>query len=158
MAQKIIRPKSRTKSFYGKPDGLAALVTKVEQSVPRAQIPEMNIGDTVKVHVRVKEGEKVRVQIYEGTLIARRGHGGNKSFNVRKISHGVGVERIFMENSPKVAKVEVVSSGKVRRAKLYYLRALEGKAARLERDHGGDQSAAASEAVVAKAPAAPTKQ
>jgi large subunit ribosomal protein L19 len=109
-------------------------LAEVEKSVMRSDLPDFGPGDTVKVHVRIKEGEKERLQIYEGTVIRRANTGGNRSFTVRKISHGVGVERIFMESSPKVAKLEIAQEGRVRRAKLYYLRDLEGKAARVERD------------------------
>jgi large subunit ribosomal protein L19 len=123
--------------------GLAAKVAAVEAKV-NVKHAEFKAGDTVRVHVRIKEGEKERVQAYEGVCIGKRGGGGNKSFNVRKISHGVGVERMFMENSPKIAKIEVVQSGKVRRAKLYYIRGLEGRAAKIERDIETTASAAAS--------------
>jgi large subunit ribosomal protein L19 len=114
--------------------GLAAKVAQVEQGTIRKDLPEFKPGDTVRVHVRIKEGEKERVQAYEGIVIARGNRGASKSFTVRKISHGVGVERMFMESSPKIAKIELVQAGKVRRAKLYYLRKLEGKAARVERE------------------------
>lgn len=96
------------------------------------------------MHVRIKEGEKERIQIYEGVVIAQSNRGVNRSFTVRKISHGVGVERIFLESSPKIAKLEIVQQGRVRRAKLYYLRGLEGKAARIEREVETVASAAAS--------------
>jgi large subunit ribosomal protein L19 len=114
--------------------GLADKVAQVEKSMIRTDFPEFGAGDTVKVHARIKEGEKERIQIYEGVVIRRANRAGGKSFTVRKISHGVGVERVFMETSPKIAKLEVAQEGKVRRAKLYYLRKLEGKAARIERD------------------------
>jgi large subunit ribosomal protein L19 len=113
--------------------GLAARVEAVEKSVAKTELPDFSPGDTVRVHVRIKEGEKERVQAYEGVVIARNNKGGSKSFNVRKISHGVGVERIFLENSPRIAKLEIVEAGRVRRAKLYYLRELQGKAAKIER-------------------------
>lgn len=98
----------------------------------KTDLPEFKAGDRVRVHVRVIEGEKERIQPYEGDVIAIKGGGMSKTFTVRKISSGVGVERIFPFNSPKVAKVEVVREGKVRRAKLYYLRKLSGKAARIK--------------------------
>ncbi len=94
--------------------------------------PEFRSGDTVKVHVRVIEGQKERIQIFQGVVIARRGSGTRETFTVRKISGGIGVERIFPLHSPVVDKIEVVRKGKVRRAKLYYLRELRGKAARIE--------------------------
>ncbi|OFZ79264.1 MAG: 50S ribosomal protein L19 [Bdellovibrionales bacterium RIFOXYD1_FULL_53_11] len=117
----------------------------VEKSVlaGRGDVAEFSSGDTVKVHVRIKEGDKERIQIYEGVVISKNNRGASKSFTVRKISHGVGVERVFLESSPKVAKVEIVQEGKVRRSKLYYLRALEGKAARIERDVDASTSQAA---------------
>ncbi|MFA8342096.1 MAG: 50S ribosomal protein L19 [Rhodothermaceae bacterium] len=98
----------------------------------KTDIPAFKAGDRVKVHVRVIEGEKERIQPYEGDVIAIKGGGMSKTFTVRKVSSGVGVERIFPFNSPKVAKIEVVREGKVRRAKLYYLRKLSGKAARIK--------------------------
>lgn len=126
--------------------GLAARVAQVENSVTKAELPAFKPGDTVRVHVRIKEGEKERVQAYEGLVIARQNQGGSKSFTVRKISHGVGVERIFLESSPKVAKVDLIQEGKVRRAKLYYIRELAGKAAKIEREVETLASAAASAA------------
>ncbi|MBU4605705.1 MAG: 50S ribosomal protein L19, partial [Proteobacteria bacterium] len=89
-------------------------------------------GDTVKVHVRIKEGEKERLQMFEGVVLRRRGHGPGATFTVRKISYGVGVERIFPLNSPVVDRVEIVTRGKVRQGRIYYLRGLRGKAARIK--------------------------
>ena len=89
-------------------------------------------GDTVRVHVRVVEGEKERTQIFEGVVIRKRGEGGRASFTVRRISYGVGVERTFPLHSPRIEKIDIVRHGKVRRSKLYYLRSLAGKAARLK--------------------------
>ncbi|MCM2324560.1 MAG: 50S ribosomal protein L19 [Oligoflexia bacterium] len=109
----------------------------------RTDLPDYKPGDTVRIQVRIKEGEKERVQAYEGIVIAKNNKGASKSFTVRKISHGVGVERTFLEASPKVAKMEIVQAGKVRRAKLYYLRELEGKAARVEREYGAEGAAPA---------------
>ena len=94
--------------------------------------PAFKSGDRVKVHVRVIEGDKERIQPFEGDVIAIRGGGASKSFTVRKIASGVGVERIFPYNTPKIAKIELIREGKVRRAKLYYLRGLSGKAARIK--------------------------
>ncbi len=108
------------------------ILHKVTAEQLRTDLPEFHPGDTVTVHVRVIEGEKERVQIFEGVVIKFRGGGINKTFTVRKISHGVGVERIFPIHSPRIAKVEVLKKGKVRRAKLYYLRSLRGKAARIK--------------------------
>ncbi|MBN1299794.1 MAG: 50S ribosomal protein L19 [Melioribacteraceae bacterium] len=98
----------------------------------RTDLPSFKPGDRIRVHVRVIEGDKERIQPYEGDVIAVKGTGLTKSFTVRKISSGVGVERVFPFNSPKIAKVEIVREGKVRRAKLYYLRNLSGKAARIK--------------------------
>ena len=102
----------------------------------KTNIPEFSPGDTVKVLVRVREGEKERLQAFEGICIARRGGGINESFTVRKISAGVGVERIFPLHSPSISAIEVVRKGRVRRAKLYFLRHLAGKAARIREDRG----------------------
>ncbi|HXW14168.1 MAG TPA: 50S ribosomal protein L19 [Terriglobia bacterium] len=104
---------------------------KVEQSQIKKDVTPFRPGDTVKVHVKIKEGEKERIQIFEGTVIGLRRASNHSTFTVRKISFGTGVERIFPLHSPVVDKVEVVRSGQVRRAKLYYLRKLRGKAARL---------------------------
>lgn len=128
--------------------GLAARLEAVEKLTARNDIPQFKAGDTVRVHVRIKEGEKERVQVYEGLVIARANRGSSKSFTVRKISHGVGVERVFLETSPKIAKLEVVQEGKVRRAKLYYIRELEGRAAKIDREV--ETSAAAAQSAAAK--------
>ncbi|MDE6133458.1 MAG: 50S ribosomal protein L19, partial [Oscillospiraceae bacterium] len=94
--------------------------------------PAVNIGDTVKVHVKIKEGEKYRIQVFEGTVIAKKHGGINETFTVRRVAHGCGIERVFPVHSPVVDKVEVVRSGKVRRSKLYYLRDRVGKAAKVK--------------------------
>ncbi len=98
----------------------------------RMDIPEFKPGDTVAVHVRVIEGNKERIQVFQGVCIKRKGGGINETFTVRKISNGIGVERIFPVHSPRIAKIEVIRRGRVRRAKLYYLRKLRGKAARIK--------------------------
>ena len=98
----------------------------------RSDLPAFESGDHIRVHVRVVEGDKERIQPFEGDVISIRGSGANKTFTVRKISSGVGVERIFPYNSPKIAKVELLKQGEVRKAKLYYLRNLSGKAARIK--------------------------
>lgn len=98
----------------------------------KSEIPELNIGDTVRVSVRIKEGERERIQVFEGTIIARRGGGISESFTVRRVSYGVGVERVFPIHSPNVVKVQIVRHGKVRRSKLYYLRNRVGKAAKIK--------------------------
>jgi len=105
---------------------------QVESPYIQKERPEFRSGDTVKVHVRVKEGDKERIQIFQGVVIASRGDGTRETFTVRKISGGIGVERILPMYSPIIDKIEVIRRGKVRRAKLYYLRDLRGKAARIE--------------------------
>ena len=107
------------------------LIDKITQEQLRSDIPSFRPGDTVRVHVRVVEGERERIQLFEGVVIKRRGAGISETYTVRKISNGIGVERTFPIHTPRVAKIEVVRFGKVRRAKLYYLRALHGKAARI---------------------------
>jgi large subunit ribosomal protein L19 len=103
-----------------------------EQAVVKKQVPAFKAGDTVSVHYKIREGNKERIQIYQGVVIQRNSVGVNETFTVRKMSNGVGVERIFPVNSPNIEKIEVNSFGKVRRAKLFYLRALTGKAARIK--------------------------
>ena len=98
----------------------------------RSEPLKFNVGDTIRVHVRIKEGERERIQVFEGTVIAKKGAGISETFTVRRVSYGVGVERIFPVNSPNVAKVEVIRQGKVRRGKLYYLRERSGKAAKVK--------------------------
>lgn len=105
---------------------------ELEKEQMRSEVPEFSPGDTVRVHVKVREGEKERIQVFEGVVIGRRGGGIRETFTVRKISYGIGVERVFPLHSPSVDRVDVVRHGKVRRAKLYYLRGLRGKAARIE--------------------------
>ncbi|GAB6935798.1 MAG: 50S ribosomal protein L19 [Calditerricola sp.] len=108
------------------------LVREIQKEQMRQDLPEFRPGDTVRVHVKVVEGQRERIQVFEGVVIARRGSGLNETFTVRKVSYGVGVERIFPVHSPKIEKIEVVRRGKVRRAKLYYLRERVGKAARIK--------------------------
>ena len=104
----------------------------ISQDCLRADKPEVAIGDTVKVYCKIKEGDHYRTQIFEGTVIARKGSGVSETFTVRRLSYGVGVERVFPVHSPNVAKVEVVRHGRVRRSKLYYLRDRVGKAAKVK--------------------------
>jgi len=104
----------------------------ISNSSMKENIPEFNVGDTVKVHVQIKEGEKSRIQIFEGTVIAKKHGGISETFTVRRVSHGCGIERVFPVHSPAVDKVEVIRHGKVRRAKLYYLRDRVGKAAKVK--------------------------
>jgi large subunit ribosomal protein L19 len=105
------------------------IIAKIEQDQIKQDIPEFSTGDTIKVHTRVIEGDKERIQIFSGIVIARNGSGLRKAFTVRRISYGEGVERVFPLYSPRVAKVEVVKRGKVRRARLHYLRGRQGKEA-----------------------------
>ncbi len=104
-------------------------IVELEKGMMRSDLPAFKVGDTVRVHAKVVEGEKERIQIFEGLVIVRSGDGLRESFTVRKISYGVGVERTFPVQSPRVAKIEVLKRGLVRRARLYYLRKLVGKAA-----------------------------
>ena len=108
------------------------VLEQIAQEGLRTDIPKFDAGDTVKVMVRVREGDKTRLQAFEGVVIARRGGGMSETFTVRKVSAGVGVERVFPLHSPMFATIEVVRRGRVRRAKLYYLRKLSGKAARIK--------------------------
>ena len=108
------------------------LVKLVEQREIKGDPPVFRVGDSVKVHVKVKEGEKDRIQVFQGMVIAMKSGGTGGTFTVRKISDGIGVERIFPLHSPRLEKIQVLSRGKVRRARLYYLRGLSGKAARVE--------------------------
>ncbi|MEK5333948.1 MULTISPECIES: 50S ribosomal protein L19 [Bacillati] len=111
---------------------MSNIITEITKAQLRTDLPAFRPGDTVKVHVKVVEGTRERVQVYEGVVIKRRGGGISETFTVRKISYGVGVERTFPVHTPKIANLEVVRRGKVRRAKLYYLRNLRGKAARIK--------------------------
>ena len=108
------------------------VIAELEAGLMKAEVPKFNVGDTVKVHVLVREGEKERIQIFQGVVIARHNARSRTTFTVRKVSGGVGVERVFPLHSPYVKNIEVVKSGRVRRAKLYYLRDRTGKSARLK--------------------------
>ena len=103
----------------------------IAQGCLKAEPPVANIGDTVKVHVRIKEGERERIQLFEGVVIAKQHGGINETFTVRRVAHGVGVERVFPVHSPNVVKIEAIRKGRVRRGKLYYLRGRVGKAAKV---------------------------
>ncbi len=110
---------------------MSTIIQKIEQEQLKPEVADFNVGDSVKVHCRVVEGGKERIQIFAGLVIARKGSGVNASFSVRKISYGEGVERVFPVHTPRIAKIEVTSRGKVRRAKLHYLRERVGKRALL---------------------------
>ena len=104
----------------------------ISGSSKKAEVPSFSVGDTVKVHVKIKEGDKSRIQVFEGTVIAMKHGGISETFTVRRVAHGCGIERVFPLHSPVVDKVEIVRYGKVRRAKLYYLRDRVGKAAKVK--------------------------
>jgi large subunit ribosomal protein L19 len=106
-------------------------IKQIEREMMRLDLPEFGPGDTVNVHVKIKEGEKERIQVFQGVVISKRRGTTNATFTVRKVSYGIGVERIFPLHSPIIDRIEVVSRGRVRRAKIYYLRKLRGKAARI---------------------------
>ena len=114
-------------------------IAEIEQAQTRPDIPDFRPGDTLRVHVRVTEGNRSRIQVFQGVVIRRQGSGARETFTVRKISYGVGVERTFPVHSPSIERIEPVSRGRVRSAKLYYLRELRGKAARIKerRDQTG---------------------
>lgn len=109
-----------------------SVIKKIEDRGLRKDLPDFRVGDTVRVYVKVVEGEKERVQSFEGTVIKTNGGGNRATFTVRKVSYGVGVERIFPMHSPRIEKIQVLGRSRVRRARLYYLRELSGKAARLD--------------------------
>jgi large subunit ribosomal protein L19 len=113
------------------------IIRKIEEAQKRDDVPQFRGGDTVRVHFRIEEGGKERIQIFEGICLTRHGRGIRDTAMVRKVSNSVGVERTFLVHSPRVAKVEVLRRGKVRRAKLFYLRNLSGKAARIKEDRDG---------------------
>ena len=108
------------------------IIETLENEQMRLDIPDFRPGDTIRVHARIKEGEKERIQVFQGAVIRKRKGGTGATFTVRKVSYGIGVERIFPLHSPAIDKIEVVSRGKVRRGRLYYLRNLRGKAARIK--------------------------
>jgi len=108
------------------------IIKAIEQEQLKTDLPELKIGDYLRVHVKIKEGNRERIQVFEGTLIAMKGEGLKETFTVRRISYGVGVEKIFLLHSPNIEKIEIVRRGKVRRAKLYYLRERVGKASKVK--------------------------
>jgi large subunit ribosomal protein L19 len=121
--------------------GQHPLLREIESSYRRADLPDLRAGDSVRVHTLIKEGDKERVQIFEGVVIGQHRGGSRASFTVRKVSYGVGVERIFPLHTSRIEKIEVVSRGEVRRARLNYLRELEGKAARIKGEKSSDEAA-----------------
>jgi len=132
---------------------------RIQRSLTKQNTPHFEIGDTVRVHVKIVEGDKERIQVFEGIVISRRGSLNTESFTVRKVSYGVGVERIFPVHSPIVTRVEVVRQGKVRRAKLYYLRKRKGKMAKVvERDYSPGPKSSSKEHSSAGADAAQAEE
>jgi len=124
--------------------GQHPLLREIESGYRRTDLPDLRAGDSVRVHTLIKEGDKERVQIFEGVVIGQHRGGSRASFTVRKVSYGVGVERIFPLHTSRIEKIEVVSRGEVRRARLNYLRELEGKAARIKGEKSADESGAQS--------------
>jgi len=137
--------------------GQHPLLREIESSYRRTDLPDLRAGDSVRVHTLIKEGDKERVQIFEGVVIGQHRGGSRASFTVRKVSYGVGVERIFPLHTSRIEKIEVVSRGEVRRARLNYLRELEGKAARIKGEKSSEdttEQAGGAAAAAAPAPAA----
>ena len=125
-------------------------INEIERSSLRTDLPEFRAGDTIRVHALISEGNKTRIQVFEGVCIHRKRGGARGSFTVRKLSHGVGVERVWPDASPRVTKIELVNRGRVRRAKLYYLRELRGNAARIRTKLGAYPSQMAADAAAGK--------
>ena len=133
---------------------LRKAIADIQAKYARTDLPEMQAGDTVRVHTKIKEGDKERIQVFEGVVMAyRRGTPGSSMFTVRKVSYGVGVERMFPVHSPRIDRIEVVGHGGVRRARLYFLRGLQGKAARLHQEEGYAPEAPAAAPAAPAAPA-----
>ncbi len=123
----------------------SAIIQKLESQQLKKSIPEFKIGDTVKVHLRIIEGDKERLQVFTGTVIARKASGLSETFSVHRVAYGEGMERVFMLHSPRIAKIEVIKEGHVRRSKLYYLRGTSGKAAKVKGRYGMKKSVKASD-------------
>jgi len=132
------------------------LLKAIDESYTRTDLPDFRSGDSVRVHTLIKEGDKERVQVFEGVVIGQHRGGSRASFTVRKISYGVGVERVFPLHTSRIEKIEVVQRGHVRRARLNYLRQFQGKAARIKGEKRDDAAEAAAAPAPAAAPAAPT--
>lgn len=128
----------------------SAVIQKLESQQLKKNITDFRVGDTVKVHTRIIEGDKERTQIFTGTVIARKGSGASETFSVHRVAYGEGMERVFMLNSPRISKIEVSKHGSVRRNKLYYLRGTSGKAAKVKAKMGGRREEAAVEEVAAE--------
>jgi|LakMenEpi03Aug12_release.lakeMendotaPanAssembly.Ray.scaffolds.fasta_scaffold28305_8 large subunit ribosomal protein L19 len=125
----------------------SAIIEKLEKRQLKTNVGNFRIGDTIRVHIRIVEGDKERIQIFTGTVIARKGTGVSETFSVHRVAYGEGMERVFPLHSPRIAKIEVVKEGRVRRSKLYYLRGTSGKASKVKGRIGGKR---ASESVVAE--------
>jgi large subunit ribosomal protein L19 len=132
---------------------LRKAIAEIESRFVRQDVPQFRAGDTVRVHTKIKEGDKERIQVFEGVVIRHRRGQARAMFTVRKVSYGVGVERMFPVHSPRIDKIEVMGHGQVRRSRIYYLRGLQGKAARLHQEEGGDRGAAKQQQPAAPAPA-----
>lgn len=117
--------------------GQHALIEEFEQEQMKKDVPQFDIGDTVRVSTRIIEGEKERIQVFQGTVIARKGRGLSETFSLHRVSYGEGMERVFYLHSPRIVNIEIVKKGDVRRAKLYYLRGATGKAAKVQEKIGG---------------------
>lgn len=128
------------------------VIEKLEQSQIKTNIPVFRVGDTVRVHTRIIEGEKERVQMFTGTVIARKGKGASETFSVHRVAYGEGMERVFLLHSPRIAKIELVKKGRVRRGKLYYLRGTSGKASKVKGHAGILESSVQSETPVHATP------
>lgn len=120
-----------------------AVVQKLENKQLKKNVASFNIGDTVRVHTRIIEGEKERIQVFTGTVIARKGLGTSETFSVHRVAYGEGMERVFLLHSPRISKIEVIKEGDVRRSKLYYLRGTSGKASKVKGRIGGARNSAA---------------
>ena len=114
----------------------SAIIEKLESQQLKTNIPPFRVGDTIKIHTRIIEGDKERIQVFTGTVIARKGKGLSETFSVHRVAYGEGMERVFMLHSPRIAKIEVIKEGDVRRSKLYYLRGTSGKASKVKARHG----------------------
>jgi len=129
MQKALLTVHARNRTIWREP---MELIKNLEKEMIRMDLPSFSAGDTIKVHVKIREGEKERIQVFQGVVISKRNNGAQSTFTVRKISYGVGVERVFPAHSPFIDQIEVVTKGRVRRAKIYYLRKLRGKAARIK--------------------------
>ena len=128
----VIGPKANSLNIYSWELEKMEKIKQLEREMMRLDLPDFSPGDTVNIHVKIREGEKERIQVFQGVVISKRSGTTNATFTVRKISYGIGVERVFPLHSPIIDKIEVVTRGRVRRAKIYYLRKLRGKAARIK--------------------------